>query len=171
MEMLFRDYAPSLMGMCRRYVGNENDAQDVFQDGFVRIIERIGSFDYRGEGSLKAWMMKVMMNEALGFLRKRKNDVFLIDSQNDISSDDDSLRKPEEELVVAIPDEVILEFIMQLPPGCRTVLNMYVFEGMGHDAIAETLNIGKQASIARLYRARKMLTEKVSTYLKHKNDV
>ena len=160
---LFKEYAPILMAVCRRYTGREDDAREVFQDGLKMIIEKFDKFEYRGEGSLSAWMSKVITNCSLAYINKKRREEFvklpLIDGKME--------EVPEEKLVTKeIPDETVLGFIMQLPCGCRTVLNMYVFEDLDHDAISRILNISKGASVARLYRARTMLEKMIKDYLK-----
>ncbi|MBO4570462.1 MAG: RNA polymerase sigma factor [Bacteroidales bacterium] len=168
---LFEEYSPMLMKVCRRYTGNDNDAADVFQEGFAKIIEKFGNFEYRGEGSLKAWLVRVMMNCSVSFLRKRRRDSLIREPlEEDRLLLADSIELDENE-VSRIPDDVLLDSVTELTPGCRTVFNMSVFEGLGHEEIGKILGIGKTASVSRLYRARKLLAERIKEYYKKVDNV
>ena len=160
---LFNQYASTLMGICFRYTGNEEDAREVFQEGFKKIIELFGSFEFRGEGSLKAWMSKMMINAALAYIKKKRREE---DRREPLS--DNHYEEPFNERIDlnSVPDDVIRNFISSLPSGCRTVLNMYLFEGLDHTTIANSLKISSNASAARLYRARVLLEGMIKNYLK-----
>lgn len=156
---LYDTFSHSLYGVCRRYMGNSQDADDVFQDGFISIISNIGKFSYRGNGSLKAWASKVMMNTALMSLRKR--------GKMDIPSDSIEETEPEVEVeeVTVVPEETLQGFIMKLPDGYRSVFNMAVFEKMSHKEIAQALNISKITSATQLLRAKRALAKNIKEYL------
>ena len=164
---LYKEYAPFLMGVCRRYTSLVEDSRDVLQEGFEKIIEGFGRFEYRGEGSLKAWMSRVMMNRSLAYMKKKRREELLKDPLYDTIPDTNTdMNENEKSEVECVPEAVMLDFIMTLPLGCRTVLNMYLFEELDHEAIAKTLNISKEASAARLYRARRLLKEMIENYIK-----
>ena len=160
---LFKEYAPVLMAVCRRYTGQVEDAKDVLQEGFEKIIERMGNFEYRGEGSLRAWMSKIMMNCSLAYMKKKRREEFRKEPLYEHSLEE---WKEEDVDTKGIPDEVIMDFIEKLPTGCRVVLNMYLFEELDHEEIAYILNISKNAEAARLYRARRLLEDMIKDYLK-----
>lgn len=159
-EELFKLYSRPLYGVCRRYLGNSADADDVFQDGFISIISGIGKFSYRGPGSFRAWASRVMMNTALRHLRERlKADIPVAapipeDAVEEISDVSD------------IRPEVLQEFIFRLPDGYRTVLNMYAFEKMSHREIAKALNISEGTSASQFLRAKKSLAKMINEYRK-----
>ncbi len=163
---LFREYAPILMGVCRRFTAQDEDSREVLQEGFEKIIEGFGKFEYRGEGSLRAWMSRVMMNCSLAYMKKKRRTEFLseplYENLVEVSTTDDN----DDVETGHIPEEVMMGFIMDLPEGCRTVLNMYLFEEIDHEEIAQTLNISKEASAARLYRARMLLKKRIRNYLR-----
>lgn len=160
---LFKEYAPVLMAVCRRYTGQKEDARDVFQEGFEKIINCFGNFEYRGEGSLRAWMSSIMMKRALAYMKKKRSEEF----RNEPLYEDSLEERIDEKLDMKdIPDEVIMDFIGKLPTGCRIVLNMYVFEGLDHEEIANILNISKDAEASRIYRARRLLEEMIKDYVK-----
>ncbi|MBO4571906.1 MAG: sigma-70 family RNA polymerase sigma factor [Bacteroidales bacterium] len=156
---LYDTFSHSLYGVCRRYMGNSQDADDVFQDGFISIISGIGKFSYRGNGSLKAWASKVMMNTALMSLRKR--------GKLDLPSDNLEETEPDVaiEEVAGVPEEVLQGFILNLPEGYRAVFNMAVFEKMSHKEIAQALNISKMTSASQLLRAKRALAKSIKEYL------
>lgn len=157
MRLLYDQLKPELMTVCRRYSRNDPDAKDVFQEGFARIINNIGRFNFRGEGSLRAWAVKIMVNESLMRLRKKGPEIFAEHFAEDIVD-------PEPEDVVKIPEKVLLKMISELPDGCRTVLNLFAFEKMKHDEIAAALGITKQTSSTQLMRARKLMAMKIKQY-------
>ena len=163
-EELFKRYSRPLYGVCRRYMGNSADADDVFQDGFISIISGIGKFSYRGSGSFRAWASKVMMNTALGSLRGRLKGIIPLDGAEvpDVEI--------EEETVAQIPEETLQEFIVSLPDGYRTVLNMFVFEKMSHREIASELNISENTSATQLLRAKRKLAEMIKEYKANERD-
>lgn len=158
---LFRLYSHPLYGVCRRYMGNSADADDVFQDGFISIISGIGKFSYRGPGSFRAWASKIMVNTALSNLRGR------LRRSEPLSEAERSVAEIDEEAVSEIPGDVLQEFIIALPDGYRTVLNMFVFEKMSHREIAGQLNISEATSASQLLRAKRRLAEMIKEYRCH----
>ena len=133
-KTLYEKFAPIMMGVCMRYCGDEETARDLLHDGFIRVFTQIGSF--KGKGSFEGWMRRIFVNLALENHRKEKRkNIFLEEygyfyaSENDNTTDD--LLDIED-----IPKEAVFEMIRNLPPGYRTVFNLYVFENMSHREIA-----------------------------------
>lgn len=159
---LYERYAGRLMGISLRYVADRDTAEDLLHDGFLKIFNSFDKFTWRGEGSLKAWMERVMANTALQHLRK--NDVM----SQWIALDDvpATYDEPEPEAVDTIPREVLMQFIRELPTGYRTVLNLYVFEGKSHKEIASLLGINEKSSASQLTRAKAALAHKVRAWIK-----
>ena len=113
-KQLYELYAGSLYALCIRYSGDRETAKDILHDGFLRIFTSFDKFDYRGEGSLKAWLSRVMVNTALEYLRKngKINQVLTLDEIPDIvdpESESDDLER--------IPQDVLMNFISELPSG------------------------------------------------------
>lgn len=157
---LYEVYANLLMGVCLRYVGNVDIANDLLHDGFVKILTSIDTFRYRDRGSLRAWITRVMLNTILEYLRKRK----MLNYVDDLEKFDE--RENDEELdIQSIPEEVIFRFITELPIVTRSVFNLYTFEDMTHAEIGKTLGIKETASRMRLSRARKELSDKINDYV------
>lgn len=160
--MLYEKYGGVLMAICLRYTGDREAAEDVLHDGFLRIFESIVQFTYQGEGSLKAWLSKVMVNEALGYLRKRNAQIqqeVLLDEIPDLPDADN-------ENVEEIPRSALMKMIGELPEGYRTVLNLYVFEDKSHKEIASMLGITEHTSSSQYYRAKTLLIKKIKEYKK-----
>ena len=153
-KQLYEQYAGLLMAVCVRYSGDRDTAQDILHDGFLKAFRSFDRFQYKGEGSLRAWLTRIMVNGALEQLRKQS----LMNEQ------------PIEELPEDIEDEesleLVMRFIAELPAGYRTVFNLYVFEDKSHKEIADLLGITEHTSSSQLFRAKKMLQQKVSAYLK-----
>ena len=152
-------YADTMAGVCSRYIADEEDLKDVFQNALVHIFSQITDFKYRGAGSLEAWATKVVVNESLKFLRTKKQHEML-------PMDDNVLDEVEEEFpsINEIPSDAIQEMLRRLPTGYRTVLNLYVFEGKSHQEIARLLGIKKDSSASQLHRARKLMAKMIRKY-------
>ena len=151
-------YADSLAGVVARYIADEEDMEDAFQNALIHIFSYIDNFEYRGTGSLEAWATKVVVNESLKFLRTKEQHELL---QHDYDVPDE----PEDDLSVSdIPPDIIRQMINRLPTGYRTVLNLYVFEGKSHQEIARMLGIKKDSSASQLLRAKNMLMKMIRKY-------
>lgn len=152
---LYDKYAGYLTAVCSRYVANDSDVEDILQDSFLTFISGIGAFEYRGEGSLKAWMSRVVVNLSLKHLRNSKRIVF---------SDIGDIDRPEEPDTESIPPDVIHQMIVSLPEGYRTVFNLYVLEGWSHREISQMLGITESTSASQLHRAKAMLATMIRNY-------
>lgn len=159
---LYERYGGGLMAICLRYIGARETAEDVLHDGFLRIFQSIKQFSYQGEGSLKAWLSRVMVNEALGYLRKKnvqlQQEVLMTEIPDVPDTDDSDLND--------IPRSVLMKFISELPDGYRTVFNLYVFEEKSHKEIASLLGITEHTSSSQFYRAKSLLIKKINEYRK-----
>lgn len=160
-ESLYSMYSPILFSICLRYAENYEDAQDIFQEGFVIIFNKIDQ--YKFEGSFEGWMKRIMVNLALSKFRK-KNLTYEIDSEK-IS---EPIQDEEENLMDFEYDE-LLRIIQELPPQYKQVFNLYVFEEYKHPEIATLLNISVNTSKSNLSRARNLLKEKISLLKKPVN--
>lgn len=165
---LYRQYAGELFALCIRYSGNRETARDLLHDGFLKAFTSIDRFDYRGEGSLKAWLNRIMVNTALEEARKQTRHIELgIDEAPDLPDPDSQ----DDNLVREISPDVLLRFIAELPDGYRTVFNLYTFENKSHKEIAALLHINEKSSSSQLHRARVLLMSRIKTYLsKHEDE-
>lgn len=159
-------YAPRLTAVCSRYIPNREDQKDVMQNTLVSILTHIRDFDYRGPGSLRAWATRILVNEALTFLR--------LQQRREWRQLDDDIAEVTEEAddppLSDVPPEVIHHLVSQLPTGYRTVLNLYVFEGHSHQEIARLLGIREHSSASQLSRAKSLLAKMINDYLTQTND-
>ena len=158
MRTLYDRYSGYVMAVALRYVPDRDDVQDVVQDSFVKIFSSIGRFEYRGDGALKAWMARIVANQALDFLYKRR----ALDTSRNIPDVPD---EPEPD-IGGVSDEVLMELIGKLPPGYRVVLNLFVFEQMSHKEIAKRLGIKENSSASQYFHAKKMLGKMINDYIK-----
>lgn len=151
MDVLYASFADYLAGVCVRYVPQQEDLHDVLQEAFIKIFTTIGSFRYRGKGSLKAWMTRIVVNEALMFLRGKKKMRFV-----DIDEEPSDIADEEPD-TSGLTAENVDEALARLPDGYRTVFNLYAIEGKSHKEIAEMLGIKPDTSASQYHRAKTML--------------
>lgn len=160
MKDFYDNYAGYLTAVCSRYLSNKEDVEDVLQESFIKIFKAVEKFEYRGEGSLKAWAARIVVNEALKHIKENQK-LKITNLPNwdmpDITDDQD----PDFE---DIPTSVILEMIRALPLGYRTVFNLYVFEEKSHKEIASILGIAENSSASQLHRAKGLLIKEIDLY-------
>jgi RNA polymerase sigma-70 factor (ECF subfamily) len=159
---LYSRYAGIAMSVGMRYMANKEDARDVLQDSFVKILTSISRFSYRGEGSLKAWVTRIVANEAISQLRRKQHLRFVDDDNHEAlakAADD------EEPDIGGMRPEALMQLIGQLPTGYRTVLNLFAIEGRSHAEIAQQLGIRETSSASQFFHAKKLLREMISEYL------
>ena len=160
MRYLYDTHIRYLTAVCSRYIPDDEDVREVLQESFTRILTSLGKFEYRGENSLRAWMTRIVVNEALAFLRRRPKGrkVDLDDEDADIAQEegDDSLHD--------VPMGVIMNMIRQLPEGYRTVFNLYVFGNLNQNEIAGMLGIGPKSVSSQFSRAKAKLLKMIHDY-------
>ena len=140
--------------ICMRYAGDRDTAQDILQDGFVTLFTKLG--DYKGDGSFEGWARKIFVTTALMHLRKK--------DALKMSEELDTVRGMKAETVTQMQNigyKELMELIMTLPPGFRTVFNMYAIEGYTHKEIADSLGITETTSRTQFSRARQWLQAKI----------
>lgn len=164
MRVIYEKYYRIMMGICLRYLRNRADAEDMVQDGFIKIFKDIGT--YEGRGSFEGWMKRVMINSALAHLRKPKKEINA-ESFADLTDQTDFPDEKEEitvkELIVKtdFTKEELIDAIHSLPPGYQQVLNLYIIDDFKHQEIAEMLHISIGTSKSQLNRGRKLLIKKL----------
>lgn len=152
-RMLFEQYAGKFMTVCQRYANDTMEAEDMLQEGFVRIFNNIQQFKF--EGSFEGWMRRIVVNVALKHLQKKKIQFAEIKENN---SDTPSLQAY---AYSHLGEEELMKLINQLPAGYRIVFNLTVIEGYSHEEIAKLLNIQASTSRSQLVKARKMLQQQI----------
>ena len=157
-NQLYQKYKGLLFGVCLRYAKDRDEAQDILQDGFVKIFSNL--YQYKTKGVLIGWMRRVVVNTALEHLRKRKWQ--WVDVPMEQFED---MTEIEEESFDKKYAPILIKLIQQLPDGYRTVFNLYVMEGYTHNEIAEILQITITTSRTQLFKAKKSLRKMLEQHL------
>jgi RNA polymerase sigma factor (sigma-70 family) len=153
---LYDVYSPVLFGICLRYGSDRDDAEDILQKGFIKILTKIKQ--YRDEGSFEGWMKRIMVNTAISHYHKHKKH-----RQNyDITEAPEVFTTTNEYGAEDFTAEELLKVIQSLPEGYRTVFNLYAVEGFKHKEIAEQLDININTSKSQYSRAKKLLQQKLA---------
>ncbi len=163
MKELYCHYSGYLNAVCSRYIACDEDVRDVLQESFIKIFSSIDKFCYKGDGSLKAWMSKIAVNESLTLLNKKEK-LSIVQYGSDIPDTIDDNDDDEGPDTGDIPVRAIQAMIRKLPTGYRTVFNLYVFEGKSHKEIAEMLNLKESSSASQLHRAKALLAKMIQEY-------
>jgi RNA polymerase sigma-70 factor (ECF subfamily) len=153
-KQLYERYAPKLWPVCLRYAKNKMSAEDIMQEGFIRIYKYLGY--YKGDGSFEGWLRRTMVNTAINYYKKnlKQADDRNIDFVYGLKNDDvDAVSKMTAEEIVSV--------VQTLPDGYRTIFNLFVIEGYPHKEIANILGISENTSKSQLSRARVILQEKL----------
>jgi RNA polymerase sigma-70 factor (ECF subfamily) len=156
-ELLYQRFASKMFTVCMRYTAESNSAQDLLQEGFVKIFKNIDKF--RGDGSFEGWIRRIFVNTCLEFVRKKAN-MYVVQDTETVKveyQDENALQK--------LMKEDLMEMIQSLSTGYRTIFNLYVIEGYSHKEIAELLNVTEGTSKSQLARARYLLQKKVETLM------
>ena len=158
-------YSGSMSSVCGRYITDRDDMKDVLQECLIRIAEKIADFEYRGPGSLRAWVTRIVINQSLKYLKTRQAHEFA-------RLDYDLPEEPEETEppLNDIPSEVIYQMIRELPAGYRTIFNLYVFEEKSHQEIAELLGIKPTTSASQLFKAKNLLARRIREYQRNNHE-
>lgn len=153
-EQLYKLFSPRMFGLCLRYSGDFHAAEDILQEGFVKVYNNIDR--YRHEGSFEGWMKRIFINTAIEHFRK----AFRFDEMAPgASKEEQTLSSNNSWSGVATKE--LLAMVQKLSPGYRTVFNMYAIEGFSHKEISETLNITEGTSKSQLARARVILQKMI----------
>ncbi len=166
MRELYDKYVRALSSLCRRYIPDEDEVKDVLQETFIKVFGSIRTFEYRGKGSLEAWISRIATNEALRHLRDKTRRKEFVPSQDLPDLPDDDEEPPD---INKVPQEVLLEVIRGLPDGYRTVFNLFVFEQLSHKDIAVRLGISESSSASQYHRAKKAIAKRINEYIKLNN--
>ncbi len=156
--LLYKKHSPKMFGICMRYAKNNTDAEDILQEGFIKVFRYLN--DYRGDGSFEGWMRRIMITTSLNFYKKKnllKNDIDLDRLKINLSSSPEAISN--------MTMDELLSLIQKLPSGYRTVFNLNTIEGYTHQEISELLNISINTSKSQLSRAKSSLKSKLAKLL------
>ncbi len=162
-ELLYQRFAPKMYAVCLRYANNTDDAQDLLQEGFIKVYRNLEKF--RGEGSFEGWVRRVFVNTAIEHYRRKIN-------LNTISEKEErTIVDSAWNVLDHLAERDIIHLVQELSPGYRSVFNMYVIEGYSHKEIGELLDISEGTSKSQLARAKAILQKRVQEFLdsKHKS--
>lgn len=157
-ELLYRRHAPKLYAVCMQYSGNDEEARDILQEGFIKIFENLNHYKY--EGNFEGWMRRIIVNTALEKFRSRHN-LYRVDDIDQIPELD---AEPDSEDYSGLDAEDLMEIIRELPPKYRMVFNLFAIEGYSHKEIGQMVNISEGTSKSNLARARIILQRRVCSY-------
>lgn len=148
---LFNRYSPKMLSVCYRYAYNRADAEDMLQEGFIKVFLQIQTF--KNKGSFEGWIRRIIVHTSINYLKKHKK----FNDTVDITLSDANFVLREESIPAIIQAKYIIECIRMLPMGYRTVLNLYAIEGYSHKEIASMLSIEESTSRSQYTRAKSLL--------------
>ena len=158
LQRLYDRYSRYAMAIGLRYIPEREEVRDVIQDSFVKILTNIHQFEYRGEGSLKSWVSKIVVNKAIDYLRVQQRISFVSNVPDLVDEESPDLKE--------IPPDILTVMIGRLPDNYRLVLYLFVFEQRSHREIAQQLGIKEKTSASLFFRAKQMLSKMVKEYVK-----
>ncbi len=154
---LYKRFSSKMYGVCLRYAANAEEAEDILQEGFIKVFKKVGSF--RKEGSFEGWIRRIFVNTAIEQFRK-KNYLQPITEYEEATIEGKYVS-----VLDSMAEKDIIGLVQQLSPGYRTVFNMYVVEGYTHKQISEALGISEGTSKSQLSRAKQILQTLVQQYI------
>jgi RNA polymerase sigma factor (sigma-70 family) len=147
LQQLYKYYAPRMKGICLRYVHSAFEAEDIFQDSFIKVLKNLKNYSYKG--SFEGWIKKIVINTAIDHYKKNHS------LRNYVSYEDaDETEQDTSEIADQLSTNELLEIIKKLPHGYRVVFNLYAIEGYTHSEISEMLQITEGSSRSQLCKAR-----------------
>jgi RNA polymerase sigma-70 factor (ECF subfamily) len=150
-EALYKNFSKKMFATAFRYAGNMEIAQDILQDGFVKVFNNLKN--YNGSGSLEGWIRRIVVNTSLDYLRKKT----MLFSLNEFDMDVETT----EDVSAKLNAADLMQMVSALPDGYRTIFNLYAIEGFSHREISEMLQVSEGTSKSQLARARNILKNKV----------
>lgn len=163
-KQLYQEFASQMLGVCYRYTKSLEDAEDILQEGFVRVFKFL--HQYNREGELGAWIRRIMVNTALNYLKKSRK------YQNDLLYETKELTViTNENPEVLLNAKELAEMIRQLPTGYQTIFNLFAVEGYTHVEIGQMLGISDNTSRSQYMRARQLLSSWLTNSSGNKNRV
>ncbi len=151
-EALYNRFSPRMLGVCYRFAKNREDAEDMLQEGFIKVFTQM--HQYRNEGALEGWIRRIVVHTCINVLKKNKK---FSDSVDIIHAN--SVHVKEDMIPSIMQAKQVVECIRMLPMGYRTVLNLYAIEGFSHKEIANLLDIEESTSRSQYTRAKAMLED------------
>ncbi|PAW95621.1 RNA polymerase subunit sigma-70 [Mucilaginibacter sp. MD40] len=154
-EQLYKQFASKMLGVCMRYATDRMEAEDMLQNGFIKVFAKIA--DYRGDGSFEGWVRRIMVHSAIEYLRRHHKMLQVVDI-NETGHEEPAVNAT---AASSLEAKDLLELIKTLAPGYRMVFNLYAIDGYSHKEIAGIMGITEGASKSQLSRARTILKEQI----------
>lgn len=151
-EELYHRFSPRMLGVCYRFAKNREDAEDMLQEGFIKVFTQL--HQYRNEGALEGWIRRIVVHTCINILKKNKKFADSVDIMHA-----NGIRIKEDMIPSIMQAKQVVECIRILPLGYRTVLNLYAIEGFSHKEIGDLLEIGESTSRSQYTRAKAMLED------------
>lgn len=166
-KQLFERYYGKMMAICYRYAKDSDEAQDMVQNGFIKVFKKLDVYNF--EGSLEGWIRRIMVNTAIDQIRKNKRNPFLIEDEERVQNieEETPFSTEEDEFYSKLKAETAIKAISELSPAYRMVFNMYVIEGFTHKEIAEYLEISEGTSKSNLAKAKQKLRTQLTAKFAH----
>lgn len=155
-------FSPKMYAVCFRYAANATDAQDLLQEGFIKVYRNLHRF--RAEGSFEGWIRRVFVNTSIEHYRKKSIQLSTVSEKEEATIEDSDISALDQ-----MAEKDILAIIQELSPGYKTVFNLYVVEGYSHKEIGDILGISEGTSKSQLARAKSILQKKIAQYLTDTN--
>jgi RNA polymerase sigma-70 factor (ECF subfamily) len=150
---LYKRFSGKMMAVCMRYASSRMEAEDMLQEGFIKVFDNIGKF--KMEGSLEGWVRRIMVNNAINKIRANK---IKFEELGNVSDD---FLQHDKNIIDKMSEQDILKLISQMPHGYKYVFNMYAIEGLSHKEIADNLGIEEASSRSQYAKAKKYLQQQI----------
>ena len=162
-ELLYKKFSSKMYGVCLRYSGNVDDANDLLQEGFIKVFKNLLKF--RGEGSFEGWIRRIFVNTSIEHFRKKVKLYNVTEVQENTIEDTDL------NILDTLAEKDIIILVNELAPGYKTIFNLHVIEGYSHKEIADMLGITEGTSKSQLARAKGVLKKSLEKMInKASND-
>jgi RNA polymerase sigma factor (sigma-70 family) len=164
---LYEKYSSMLYAICLRYAHDADEANDILQEGFIKVFQQLKSFD-KNKGAFEGWLKRIFINQSIDNYRRKQKSIHTVSAEtlSEEITEDDGLDEG-----VAISEKQILELIQEMPTGFRTVFNLFAVEKLKHKEIAEMLGISESTSKTQYIRAKKIMQKKIKEYCSMNNAI
>jgi len=153
-QKLYELHAPKMLGVCFRYASSREEAEDMLQEGFIRVFQKLDTF--RFQGSFEGWLRRIIVNTAINIIRQYQN----LKYECDIDSAQYT-PAASGDVIASMYTKEVIDMVRDLPNGYRTVLNLYAIEGYSHKEIADMLGINESSSRSQYTRAKALLAKRL----------
>jgi RNA polymerase sigma factor (sigma-70 family) len=166
-ELLYRQFAPKMFGICLRYAPDRDIAHDIFQEGFIKIFQNLHGF--KGESALGSWMYRIFVTTSINYIQRQLKTQFEVSINEQLYNKEDDISEDEKQhWLNHISTDDALYMVQQLPEKYRVIINLYAVDKLNHVEISKLLNISEATSRSQLSRARKLLSDMLKKSMERK---